>query len=98
MEPRTDEGSAGRLPDRLIRGATRPRLRSARDVLAQWLAAAGLRTDGSRAWDLRVNDQRLWNRLLADGSLGFGEAYMDGWWDAERIDELVTRAMYAAID
>jgi cyclopropane-fatty-acyl-phospholipid synthase len=98
MEPRTNEGSAGRLPGRVIRGTARRRLRSAKSVLAEWLAAADIRTDGSRPWDLRVHDERLWTRILADGSLGFGEAYMDGWWDAERIDELITRAMHAAID
>jgi len=98
MEPRTNEGSAGPLPERESRGIAPRRLRSARDVLAQWLATADIRTDGSRPWDLKVHDERLWNRILADGSLGFGEAYMDGWWDAERIDDLVARAMYAAID
>ena len=98
MEPTTNEGSAGRLADRAFRTTARHRLGSARDMFAQWLACADIRTDGSRPWDIRVHDERLWNRILADGSLGFGEAYLDGWWDAERIDELVTRAMRAQID
>ena len=68
------------------------------DVLAQWLAAADIGIDGARPWDLRVRDERLWNRILGDGTLGLGEAYMDGWWDAERVDELVARALRAAID
>jgi cyclopropane-fatty-acyl-phospholipid synthase len=98
MEPRTNEGSAGRYQDRATGRIVRPRRTSAREVLAQWLASADIQIDGSRPWDLRVRDERLWNRILADGSLGLGEAYMDGWWDAERVDELVARAMRAAID
>jgi cyclopropane-fatty-acyl-phospholipid synthase len=45
-----------------------------------------------------VHDERLWNRVLAEGSLGVGEAYMDGWWDAERVDEFITHAMRGAVD
>jgi cyclopropane-fatty-acyl-phospholipid synthase len=98
MELRTDQDSGGRPQNRVTRGAPRLRPRSARDVLAQWLASADIRVNGPRPWDLRVHDERLWNRILADGSLGVGEGYMAGWWDADRIDELITRAMGAAID
>jgi cyclopropane-fatty-acyl-phospholipid synthase len=45
-----------------------------------------------------VHDERFYSRVLADGSLGVGESYMDGWWDSPRIDELMTRAMRAAVD
>jgi cyclopropane-fatty-acyl-phospholipid synthase len=98
MEPRTAEGSARRRPAAAPGVAAHRRRRSARDVLAEWLAAADIRIDGARDWDLRVHDERLWNRVLADGTLGLGEAYMDGWWDAPRVDQLVARAMRAAVD
>jgi len=98
MEPRTEPGAGTRLPERTPAPSRRRRREPARDVLASWLAAADIQIDGSRPWDLRVHDERLWNRILADGSLGLGEAYMDGWWDAERVDEFVARAMRAAID
>jgi cyclopropane-fatty-acyl-phospholipid synthase len=96
MEPRLNEGSAEGQPVRA--GTARRGRTAARDVLADWLADADIGIDGARAWDLRVHDERLWNRILADGTLGLGEAYVDGWWDAERVDELVARAMRAAID
>jgi len=98
MEPRLNDGSPGRRPERIAAGIARRRRTSAREVLAEWLAAADIGIDGSRPWDLRVRDERLWNRILADGTLGLGEAYMDGWWDATRVDELVARALRAAID
>jgi cyclopropane-fatty-acyl-phospholipid synthase len=98
MEPRVDEGSAGQRPAYAGRRAVGNRSGSARDTLARWLAGAGIRIDGPRPWDLQVRDGRLWNRILADGSLGVGESYVDGWWDAERLDELLVRAMRGAID
>ncbi len=55
------------------------------------LDGTGVSLNGSGPCDIRVHDERLYARILADGSLGFGEAYMDGWWDCDRIDEMVTR-------
>src|ERR1035437_3912618 len=54
---------------------------------------AGIEIGGgaARAWDLQVHDQRFYPRLLAGGDLAAGESYMDGWWDAEALDELCTR-------
>ena len=34
---------------------------------------------------MRVHDERLYARVFAHGSLGLGEAYMDGWWDADDL-------------
>jgi len=63
-----------------------------------WLALADVQIDGNRPWDLRVHDDRLFARVLAQGSLGFGESYMDGWWDCERLDELIHRILRAGLD
>jgi cyclopropane-fatty-acyl-phospholipid synthase len=53
---------------------------------------ADIRIDGDRPWDVRVHDDRLFQRVLAHGTLGLGEAYMDGWWDCDAIDQMVDRA------
>lgn len=37
----------------------------------------------SPALRLRINNPNTYDRILAFGSLGFCEAYMDGWWDEE---------------
>ncbi len=71
---------------------------SARDRLGTLLESAGIAIDGSRPWDIRVNDQRFYRRILAQGSLGAGEAYMDGWWDCERLDECFARLLAARLD
>ncbi len=62
-----------------------------RDVLA----TADITIDGERPWDLRVKEPRAYERILRDGSIGFGEAFMDGWLDCERMDEFAYRAYRA---
>ena len=55
------------------------------------LAVADVRVDGSRPSDLLVHDPAFYTRLLRDGALGFGEAYMDGQWDCAALDELTVK-------
>lgn len=59
------------------------------------LATAGITVNGPNPWDLQVHDDRFYKRVFSQGSLGLGEAYMDGWWDCDRIDEFVFRVMRA---
>ncbi len=93
--------STGKFPDREPTGAD-PSARSPapapagsdtrrRERLGELLASVDVRLDGARPWDIRVHDERLFRRVLAEGSLGLGEAYMDGWWDVDRLDELFAR-------
>jgi cyclopropane-fatty-acyl-phospholipid synthase len=62
------------------------------------LAQADIRTDGQRPWDICVHDHRFFRRVLADADLGFGESYMDGDWDCDRLDELTARIFSAELD
>ncbi|MFW5926986.1 MAG: cyclopropane fatty acyl phospholipid synthase [Wenzhouxiangella sp.] len=71
---------------------------SARDQVAELLRAADIELDGGRPWDVQVHDERLFRRVLAEGSLGAGESYMDGWWDADKLDEFFTRVQRARLD
>jgi len=66
---------------------------TALDLLAQ----AGLTVNGSEPWDPQVHDDRLWQRALRDRELGLGEAYQDGWFDVERLDEFLARLVLADI-
>jgi len=67
----------------------------AEEVLGNLLAKAGIALNGDRAWDVQVRDPRAYARVLRDGSIGFGEAFMAGWLDCERLDELIDRAYRA---
>jgi cyclopropane-fatty-acyl-phospholipid synthase len=61
-------------------------------------ASAGIRINGPAPWDITVHDERLYWRVLTHGSLGLGEAYMDGWWDAPQLDEFFARVLAAELD
>ena len=47
---------------------------------------------------MRVHDERLWDRVLASRNLGLGEAYMDGWWDCDALDELFVRIVTNGVE
>jgi len=64
---------------------------SAKDAIQSILARRDVRTDGARPWDLRIFDERFYARVLAGGSLAFGESYMDGWWESGQVDETIAR-------
>ena len=59
---------------------------------------AGVHIGGDRDWDLQVHDDRLYARVLGQGSLGLGESYMDGWWDAASLDGFLLKLMQARLD
>ena len=67
-------------------------------AVGELLAGADVKINGSRAWDVRVHDERFFQRLLAKGTLGAGESYMDGWWSCEQLDEMLTRILRNDID
>lgn len=62
------------------------------------LHEAGIQAGGSQPWDIQIHDPRFHARVLAQGSLGLGESYMDGWWDAACLDALLARLMRARLD
>lgn len=68
-----------------------------RQMAERILNSAGITIDGSHPWDIQVHDERLFARVLREGSLGLGESYMEGWWDCERIDEMVTRMLRSGL-
>lgn len=68
-----------------------------RHRLEELLAVADIRLEGERPWDLRVHREELFRRVLSGGSLALGEAYMDGWWDCHRLDELFARVLGAEL-
>jgi cyclopropane-fatty-acyl-phospholipid synthase len=63
--------------------------------VADIMALADIRINGDRPWDLRVRDDRFYQRALSYGTLGVGEAYMDGWWDAPALDQFCEKVVAA---
>jgi cyclopropane-fatty-acyl-phospholipid synthase len=60
----------------------------------QRLADVGITMNGPEPHDIQVHDDRLFRRVLLEGTLGLGESYMDGWWDCERVDEFICRVKH----
>ncbi len=67
-------------------------------ALRDLAALAGVRFNGGAPWDIQVRDEEVYRRILVQGSLGFGEAYMDGLWETERLDELFARLLRVDVD
>jgi cyclopropane-fatty-acyl-phospholipid synthase len=66
---------------------------NARDQLTSLLEKADVRVGGPRAWDIQVHNDDLFARVMAQGTLGLGEAYMDGWWDCAELDGFFYRVV-----
>ena len=64
-----------------------------REQAVRLLAPAEVTINGPEPWDIQVHDERLFARVFAEGTLGFGEAYMDGWWDSGQLDETMARIL-----
>jgi cyclopropane-fatty-acyl-phospholipid synthase len=67
-------------------------------VLRDLVAEAGIHFNGDAPWDIQVFDERVYRRVLTQGSLGFGEAYMDGLWDCHSLDQLFHRLLTVDTD
>lgn len=68
-----------------------------RQALQGLLQGADITLDGGRSWDIQVHDVRTYKAVLARGSLGAGEAYMEGWWDCAALDEMIARVLRARL-
>jgi len=62
------------------------------------LALADVRIGGDRPWDIQVEDDEFYARVIAQGSLGLGETYMDGSWHAVSLDGMLVRLLRAHVD
>lgn len=59
------------------------------------LNECGIRVNGGNPWDIRVVDEDFYVRVLRQGSLGFGESYMERSWDVDDLEELIYRLLNA---
>lgn len=78
-----------------------PRARTdsnALNTVTKLLAKADVQVNGDRPWDLQFHHPDTASRILARGSLGLGESYMDGWWDCQQLDEFICRVLKARLD
>ncbi|HKJ04412.1 MAG TPA: cyclopropane fatty acyl phospholipid synthase [Geopsychrobacteraceae bacterium] len=73
-------------------------INSFRNRVENLLAQADISIDGNQPWDVQVHKQGLFRRVLAQGTIGAGEAYMDGWWDCHSLDQFICRFLRAQLE
>jgi cyclopropane-fatty-acyl-phospholipid synthase len=83
------------VPTKHAKRIRRPGEKETGGVIGQILERADIRINGLRPWDIRVHDARVFGRIMAQGSLGLGESYLEGWWDCDAIDEFFARILIA---
>ena len=67
-------------------------------ALQNLLARADVQVNGPRPWDIQVRRPRFYRRLFSQWTLGVGESYVDGDWDCEQLDGLMTRLLRADLE
>jgi len=68
------------------------------EFLAEIAQIAGVKFNGKNPWDIQINDERAYSAIISQGSLGFGNAYMEGWWECKEIDSLIYRILTSNIE
>ena len=76
----------------VLRARRAPRGR--RDRARRWPAPASP-SAATRPGTSRSHDERLYQRVLRDGTLGVGETFVDGWWDCDALDQMIDKVVRA---
>jgi cyclopropane-fatty-acyl-phospholipid synthase len=71
---------------------------SVHKLMLELLESADIQVNGDQPWDMQLHDASLPERVFSLGNLGLGEAYMDGHWEADRLDEFFDRILNARLD
>lgn len=68
------------------------------DTIRKLMEEADILVNGSRPWDIQVQDDRWYARVWRDKELGLGESYMDGWWHCKQLDEMICKLLRSGVD
>jgi cyclopropane-fatty-acyl-phospholipid synthase len=71
------------------------RARDAEAVVRELFELADIQIGGTRPGDIQIHDNRFYERLLRDASIGLGESYMDDWWETDALDVMIAKVVQA---
>jgi cyclopropane-fatty-acyl-phospholipid synthase len=71
---------------------------SPQQIIEHLLQDTGVKINGPDPWDMQIHDERSYNRILSGGSLGLGEAFVEGWWDCRALDEFFFKVLGKQLD
>jgi cyclopropane-fatty-acyl-phospholipid synthase len=84
--------------NRFFEGGCNMKNTSPKQLVTDLFAAADVEIDGSRPWDIQVNQDLFYKRLVAGGSKALGESYMDGWWECRQLDQFFDKILQVRLD
>ncbi len=70
----------------------------AEHIVRELLDSANIEINGKNPWDIHVNNNRFYDRVIRGAALGLGESYMDGWWECESLDGFIERILRADLE
>lgn len=73
-------------------------MKNAQEFVNNLLTIAGININGSNPCDIKVLDPKFYQAVIKQGSLGVGEAYMNGWWDSAALDQTVAKVLEAKLE
>ncbi len=73
-------------------------MQSSKKIIEEILQTANITLNGNKKYDLQVNDDRFYSKVLRNGSLGLGEAYMEEWWDCEDMQGFFNKLLSANLE
>lgn len=59
--------------------------------MEQILNPIGFTVNDNQVYSIQVHDPKFYTKIFTQGSIGAGEAYMDGMWDCDQLEELFFR-------
>ena len=68
-----------------------------KEIVTALLMDAGIQVNGYNPYDIQVHNEKFYDRALSLKNLGMGEAYMEEWWECERLDQFVGRLLSAGL-
>src|SRR5690242_5182008 len=66
-------------------------------ILTYLLRQAGIEPNGKSPWDPQIKDKRFYRAVLLGGSVGLGDAYLNGWWECSDIAGFILRIIKSGI-
>ncbi|EPY36358.1 cyclopropane-fatty-acyl-phospholipid synthase [Angomonas deanei] len=72
-----------------------------REIGQKILGLADININGTRPWDMKINNPLIYRRVIQKGTLGLGEGFMEGWWDSNdffALDQFFSQALTGGIE
>lgn len=66
-------------------------------TLTTLLREANIEPNGASPWDPQIKDERFYRTVLLRGSVGLGDAYLNGWWECADISGFILRIIKSGI-